>query len=121
MNSDEGKAKVAGKKQQAQRAEQRAKEAEIRPEALHRAIHFLLQQQMINMPDTTEDARYHMAVLDSQLSADAKTAAADIAETTERPPEEDDPEEPGETEIAAAAGQTADPPALKQSRRFRPR
>src|SRR6266702_5927798 len=87
------------KKQHAQREERRTKEAQFRPDVLHRAVHFLLTQQAVNMPDTTEEAQHHMGALDAELAT------------------RDEPADPGPGDDAAGP---ADPPApaARQSRRF---
>lgn len=58
-------------RQDAEIAEKHSKEAEARPDAVHRALHFLLTQTMQNNPDTTREAKFHMETLDRELSQES--------------------------------------------------
>lgn len=55
-------------KQQAAIDEQHAKEAHVRPDALHRAVVFLLKQAALNNPDFAKEATHHLETLDRKLS-----------------------------------------------------
>lgn len=61
-------AEIARNRQQKQRAERRGKEAEARPDAVHRAVVFLIKAAKENNPDLTEEANYHLATLDQELA-----------------------------------------------------
>lgn len=99
-------------RQEAQAAERRRKEAEVRPDSLHRAVDFLLRQQALNNPDTVREARHHIETLDSELSEGANPDSADPAADPLANP--DDTQGPAADE--AAAPDTA--AMLRTSRRF---
>lgn len=95
------------------------KEAKARPDALHRAVIFLLREIKQNNRDTAPEVDHHIATLDKELgepeliaeleAPPAAAAAAPIApepETDEAPPEE----QPAPPDTAAV---------LRQSTRFK--
>lgn len=47
--------------------DRRERERAARPDAIHRAIHFLMQQIVQNNRDATPEARHHMETLDREL------------------------------------------------------
>lgn len=80
-------------------------EAEARPDAMHRAVHFLLHQAIMNNNDIGPEARHHLATLDSEMANAQK-----LAEIGEENKPADSP---------AADHSPASPPIPpRQSRRF---
>lgn len=55
------------KKLESQRDERRHKEAEARPESMHRAVHFILNQIIENNRDARPEAEYLMRTLDEEF------------------------------------------------------
>lgn len=93
-------------RQENERAARRRREADIRPDPVHRALLFLLKEVMQNNPDASVEAKYHLATLDEEF--------VDKAKLTEL--EEDEP-----AKIDPGTGEPAANPThpIKQSRRFR--
>lgn len=48
--------------------QQHEKEAEVRPDPIHRAVVFLLSQAALNNPDFAREAKYHLDLLDQKYS-----------------------------------------------------
>ena len=103
----------ARQRQDNQRAARRSKEAEARPDALHRAVVFLLRAAKENNPDMTEEATHHIATLDAEL------ANLDVVAEIEKPPAA----EPAANGTAADEKDDKPKPntaqAIRQSSRFR--
>jgi hypothetical protein len=102
------KAEEARQNQQERIAERRSKEAQARPQTIHRAVVYLLRQMAINNRDTRQEANYLITALDNEL-ADAQK----VAEIETPPPAVN----------TSAAGDAPDPPnvakLLKASKRFK--
>lgn len=86
-------------------------EAQARPDSMHRAIHFLLHQAIVNNNDVGPEARHHLATLDREM-ADAQK----LVEIGEEPEREQPPVIAGD-----GGGPAAPPRPVQQSRRFRGR
>lgn len=71
-NAEEGR-----QRQQDERAEKRRKEAEARPDAMHRAVRFLLNAAVENNPDIADEARHHLETLDTEMANPDKVAELD--------------------------------------------
>lgn len=54
----------------------RAKEKKARPDAMHRAVRFLLEQATMNNRDIKAEADYHLEVLDAELGNSKELDAA---------------------------------------------
>lgn len=104
-NAEEGRAK-----QQRQRAAKRDKEAEARPDTLHRAVIFLLRAAKENNPDLTEEATHHIDSLDAELAIPDKLVEIEKPSGKATAADEDD------TETDEPKKDTAK--AIRQSRRF---
>jgi hypothetical protein len=91
------------------------KEEKARPDAMHRAVRFLLEQAKMNNRDITIEADQHIQVLDDELGnpkeleALKKSAPAGPVEVQAPPPPADTPQP--EAQDSAAL--------LRQSGRFR--
>jgi hypothetical protein len=92
-------------RQERQIAGRRSKEAQARPDAVHRAVHFLLQQTALNNRDTTPEVNYHIETLDREL------ANPEALEEVNQIPAAVSAEEPPPAPAPAAP--------IKVSRRFR--
>lgn len=77
----------------------RAREKKARPDAMHRAVRFLLEQAKMNNRDITLEADHHMETLDAELGnkkelqatpikPEVEAAAAPAAEQHEQDAEE---------------------------------
>ena len=101
-------AEQARQRQQTQREKKRSKEAEARPDALHRAVIFLLHAAKENNPDLADEAKHHISSLDSELANPEKLAEIEPAapKATDDEPEAEEPPKPD----------TAS--KIRQSRRF---
>jgi len=99
-------AEINRAKQQARIDEKHQREAEARPEPMHRAVHFLLQQAIQHDRDCTKEAEFHLKTLDeafgqkeqiAQLERQAEESPVETAEqatpTNETPETEKKPEE----------------------------
>jgi hypothetical protein len=90
-------------------------EAQARPDAMHRAVHFLLHQAIVNNNDIGPEARHHLATLDREMADSQK-----LVEIGEEP-EKEQPKVPVGVASPGTAAQEAtnDPPRVpRQSRRF---
>jgi hypothetical protein len=106
-------AEEAKERQEQQRAERRGKEAQARPDPVHRAIVFLLRECMQNNPDAAVEAKHHLATLDKEFANPEKVLEI------EHPPAPD-PAATAGTAVnnpPAAAPDTA--AAIRQSKRFK--
>lgn len=105
---DESKAR---QRQQDQRAARRSKEAEARPDTLHRAVVFLLRAATENNPDITEEAKHHITSLDAELANLEKVAEIEkpAAAAKTAVDSEDEAEAPKAPDTAKA---------IRQSKRF---
>jgi hypothetical protein len=92
-------------------AQRRSKEAEARPDAMHRAVHFLLHQAMLNNNDIAPEARHHLATLDREMADSQK-----LVEIGEKPETESDAPAASPADSAPAAASPVVVP--RQSRRF---
>jgi hypothetical protein len=109
-------------KQEARTAERHTKEADARPDAMHRAVHFLLIQAKANNRDCTREANHHIATLDAEYGEPQK-----LDEVGEALPEANPvatAAEAAEPIPAAAAPARRNAPtdtakALRTSKRFR--
>lgn len=63
---------VNAERQQQQIDELHSKEAEARPDAVHRAVVFLLDQCKLNNRDASREANYHLRTLDEKLAIPEK-------------------------------------------------
>ena len=106
---DELKARQAADERTAQR---HSLEAQARPDAMHRAIHFLLHQAMINNQDIAPEARHHLATLDREMADNQK-----LIEIGEKP-EEEKPAVPAGVSAATDAPANDPPRHPQQSKRF---
>lgn len=103
----------AAQRQQEQIDAQHQRERQARPNAMHRAVVFLLRQASLNNRDSKREADHHIATLDNAM------ADKEALETVEAPspanaaplPVNDAPPPPAANTAAAA----------KKSRRFRSR
>jgi hypothetical protein len=93
----------------------RSKEAKARPDAMHRAVRFLLEQAVLNNRDIKLEAEHHQEILDAELGnakeLEALKKAAPRPEVVKAAPQED-----GEPEAEVPAQDTA--ALLRQSSRF---
>ncbi len=98
--------------------EKHSKEAEARPDPVHRAVHFLLQQIVLNNRDAKREADYHMRQLDEELAVPEKLdeIPAD-PDPTVTATQAAAPDEPPKPKTRTASTNTAE--TLKTSRRFR--
>ena len=65
-------AETAREKQEQRIAEKHTKEADARPDPMHRAVHFLLLQAKANNRDCAREANYHIQSLDETLGEPQK-------------------------------------------------
>jgi hypothetical protein len=111
MSIRETAAEEARQRQNQQIEARHSKEAEARPDAMHRAVVFCLRQIALNNRDASREVAHHIETLDKELGNPEKVAQLEPA--------------PAGTPATASEGQqpaTADaaPPAntIKTSRRF---
>lgn len=104
-------AEAGRKRQQAERASRRSKEAEARPDAVHRALIFLLKETKQNNPDASEEANHFIQLLDAELAASPEKVKAleSPAPVEAEPDAEGNPDEAEKPNTAAT---------VKRSRRF---
>lgn len=63
-------AEVNRQKQESKIAARRNREAEARPDAVHRALIFILKEVAQNNPDSKVEADFYVSELDQQMNAD---------------------------------------------------
>jgi hypothetical protein len=111
---DEGR-----KRQQSERTARRNREAEARPDSMHRAIVFLLRETMQNNPDCAEEARHYLAILDKELAVPDKVAEIEAPPVPAENGNAGESGDAGENAEQKAAPDTAT--AVRRSRRFQSR
>lgn len=91
----------------------RAREKKARPDAMHRAVRFLLEQATMNNRDIKPEADHHMEVLDAELgnSKELEAAKKPKPEVVSTPAPEDQNKEDAQPQTDTAA-------VLRQSSRF---
>ena len=98
--------------------EKHEKEIAARPDAMHRAVHFLLQQIVLNNRDAKREADFHMRQLDEELAVPEKIEEIPPdPDPTETAAEAAAPDAPPTPKVRTASTDTAG--SLRTSKRFR--